>query len=36
MTPAAAAEQAGGGVEDAVAQRLGFGLGEVTVEGEHP
>ena len=31
---APAAHQAGGGVQDAVAQRLGLGLGQVAVEGE--
>jgi hypothetical protein len=32
----AAAGQAGGGVQEAVAQGLGFGFGEGAVEGEQP
>ena len=36
VAPAAAAGQAAGGVQDAVAQGLGFGFGEVAVEGEQP
>jgi hypothetical protein len=31
----AAADEPGGGVQDAVAQGLGFGFGEVAVEGEY-
>ena len=33
---ASAADQAGGGVQDAVAQRLRFGPGEIAVQGEQP
>jgi hypothetical protein len=34
--PAATARQAGGGVQDAVAQRFRLGAGEVAVQGEQP
>src|SRR5436190_5175155 len=36
VLPTAAAGQAGGGVQDAVAQFFGLGAGEVAVEGEQP
>jgi len=32
LEPSSAADQAGGDVQDAVAQRLGFGSGELAVE----